>query len=294
LVTHADPSPQATETKTLDCVRKGLSLVAPSPELRDRRSSAAGRFPAKPPVSAARTRIVLLVLLAGVAPTAAAASSQVSQPTITLLSPGNGTVVEGSQGRTGVVTFRWQTAWAQPTSGTVTVTLRVATDPSLTQSVTTTSRSCPAEKVSCWTTVRPNRFYEGGRQYWQVSITGAATATSRTWMFLALPARPTPDRLRPRVQAYRGAARRGRKALFVARVADDHGEARMQVDLAYRNQLAFRTMTLLKPVRWGVRQQFDSRRPLPRSLPPGPYRLCVTAWDRTGNRAKSCARYFVR
>jgi hypothetical protein len=148
--------------------------------------------------------------------------------------------------------------------------------------------------VSCWTTVRPNRFYDGGRQYWQVSITGSATATSRTWMFLAVPARPTADRLRPRVQAYRGAARRGRKALFVARVADDRGEARMQVDLAYRNQLAFRTMTLLKPVRWSVQQRFDSRRPLPRSLPPGPYRLCVTAWDRTGNRAKSCARYFVR
>lgn len=247
------------------------------------------------PVSAARIRIVPLVLLAGLALTgAAAAPAQVAQPTITLLSPGNGTVVEGAQGRTGVVTFRWQSAWAQPTSGTVTVTHRVATDPTLTQSVTTTSRSCPAENVSCWTTVRPNRYYEGRRQYWQVSITGAATATSRTWMFLAVPARPTPDRLRPRVQAYGGAARRGRKALFVARVADDRGEARMQVDLAYRNQLAFRTMTLLKPVRWSVRQRFDSRRPLPHSLPPGPYRLCVTAWDRTGNRAKSCARYWVR
>jgi hypothetical protein len=60
------------------------------------------------------------------------------------------------------------------------------------------------------------------------------------------------------VQAYRGAARRrrGRKAVFVARVAGGRGEARMQVDLAYRNQLAFRTMTLLKPVRWSVRQRF--------------------------------------
>ena len=68
----------------------------------------------------------------------------------------------------------------------------------------------------------------------------------------------------------------------------------MQVDVAYRNQLAFRMMTLLKPVRWSARQRFDSRWPLPRSLTPRLYRLCVTAADRTGNGAKSCARYFIR
>jgi hypothetical protein len=247
------------------------------------------------PVSAARIRIVLLVLLAGLAPTAAAAAPEhVNQATITLLSPANGTLVEGAHGAKDVVAFRWRIDWAPPPAGTVTVTHRLATDATFTQGVTTTSRSCAAENVSCWTSVRPSRFYEGGRYYWQVSVAGAAAATSRTWMFQGVPARAGFDRLRPRVQAYRGAARRGRKAVFVARVADDHGEARMQVGLAYRNQLAFRTMTLLKPVRWSVRQRFDSRRPLPRSLPPGPYRLCVTAWDRTGNRARSCVRYDIR
>jgi hypothetical protein len=80
----------------------------------------------------------------------------------------------------------------------------------------------------------------------------------------------------------------------VARVADDRGEARMQVDLAYRYQLVFRTVTLLKPVLWSVRQRFDSRIRLARSLHPGDHRLCVTAWDRTGNRARSCARYVIR
>lgn len=251
---------------------------------------------AVPPVSAARIRIAVLVLLAGLAPTgAAAASTQATQPVITLLAPGNGTLVEGAQSATGVVTFRWQVDWAQPPSGgTVTVTHRVATDPTLTQGLTTTSRSCPAQNVNCWTSVRPSRFYEGGRYYWQVSVTGAAVATSRTWMFLGVAARPKPDRQRPRVRTYAGAARRGRKAVFVARVADDRGEARMQVDLSYRNQYVFRTMTLLKPVRWSVRQRFDSRAPLARSLAPGRYRLCVTAWDRTGNHAKSCARYLVR
>jgi hypothetical protein len=248
-----------------------------------------------PPVSAARIRIACIALLAGLALTgAAAAPAQLAQPTITLLSPGNGTVVEGAQGRSGAVTFRWRIDSAQPSAGTVTVTHRLARDPTLTQGLTTSTRTCPAENVNCWTTVRPGRFYEGGRYYWQVSVTGAAVATSRTWLFLGVAARATPDRQRPRVRAYAGTARRGRKALFVARVADDRGEARMQVDLAYRNQLVFRAMTLLKPVRWSVRQRFDSRAPLARSLHPGPYRLCVTAWDRTGNRAKSCARFLVR
>ena len=112
-------------------------------------------------------------------------------------------------------------------------------------------------------------------------------------MFLGVAARTGPDRQRPRVLAYRGAAKRSRKAVFVARVADDRGEARMRVDLAYRNQLVFRTMTLLKPVRWSVRQRFDSRVAIPRSQAPAAYRLCVTAWDRTGKQARSCARYLI-
>jgi hypothetical protein len=157
----------------------------------------------------------------------------------------------------------------------------------------TTTRNCPAGNMNCWTTFRPSSS-PVGRHYWRLSVTGAVTATSRTWMFLSVAPRAGADRARPRVRAYPGAARRGRKAVFVARVADDRGQARMRVDLAYRNQLVFRTMTLLKPVRWSVRQRFDSRAPLARSLAPGPYRLCVTAWDRTGNEARSCAVYRVR
>jgi hypothetical protein len=239
-------------------------------------------------VFAARTRIVLPVLLAGIAATGAgAAPGQVAQPAITLLSPGNGTLVEGA------VAFGWRVDSAANVSGAVTVTHQVASDIAITQEVTTTTRQCPAGNPNCWTTFRPSRSL-AGRRYWRVSLSGAATATSRTWMFMGGTARATPDRARPRVRAYPGAARRGRKAVFVARVADDRGEARMQVDLAYRNQPVFRTMTLLKPVRWSVRQRFDSRIRLARSLHPGSYRFCVTAWDRTGNRAKSCARYAIR
>ena len=238
-----------------------------------------------PLVFAAWIRIGLLAVLSGFAATALAAPPQAS---VTLLAPGNGTLVEGAP------TFRWRVDPAQPAAGgTVTVTHRVADDVAFTQNVTTTSRSCAVQNVNCWTSVAPRRSYSGP-QYWQVAVSGALTGTSRTWMFQRAAARLQPDRRRPRVLAYRGSATRGRKAVFVARVADDRGEARMRVDLLYRHQLVFRAMTLLKPVRWSVKQRFDSRVALQRSLVPGPYRLCVTAWDRTGNQARSCARYLVR
>lgn len=247
-------------------------------------------------MSTASIRLASTIVLAGLALTGvAAAPAQVAQPTITLLAPGNGALAEGAQSAVGAVTFRWRTDWPNPsTSGTVSVIHRLATDQALTQNVTTTSSSCPAQNINCWTSTRPSRFYEGGRYYWQVSVTGAATATSPTWMFMGVAARPKPDRMRPRVRAYPGTVTRGRKATFVARVADDRGEARMQVEFAYRNQLVVRAMSLLKPVRWSVRQRFDSRVRIPRTFPAGKYRLCVTAWDRTGNRAKSCAAYRVR
>jgi hypothetical protein len=238
-------------------------------------------------VSAARIRIGALVLFAGLAPAAIAAVP--GQPTVTLLAPANGVLVDGE-----APTFAWRIdAPSTPPSGTITVTHRVGTDLALTQDVTTTTRSCSASNLSCWTSFRPTRSY-AGRRYWQVSVSGAMTASSPRWMFQGVAKNPGLDRSRPAVRAYPGAGQRGRKAVFVARVADDRGEARMRVDLLYRNQLVIRAMTLLKPVRWSVKQRFDSRAPLARSLYPGAYRVCVTAWDRTGNQARSCARYLVR
>jgi hypothetical protein len=240
-------------------------------------------------VFAARNRALLLTVLGVCALVASAqAPAQAPQPAITLLSPGNGTLVEGA------VAFRWRIDSATPTAyGAVSVTHQVATDQTFTQGLVTTTRNCPAGNMNCWTTFRPNRSH-AGRHYWRVSVSGAATAASRTWMYLGVATRATPDRTRPRVRTSPGAAQRGRKAVFVVRVADDRGEARMRLDLAYRNQLVFRAMTLLKPVRWSVRQRFDSRAPLSRSLQPGRYRVCVTAWDRTGNEARSCAVYRIR
>jgi hypothetical protein len=244
-------------------------------------------------VLAAPNRIGLLALLAGLALTgSAAAPAQVARPTVSLLSPANGSFLEGAASTAASVTFTWRVDGVPGNApGTVTVTHRLATDPTFTSAVSTTSQTCSAQNVNCWASATPRRFYEGGRYYWQVTVSGAVNATSPTWMFLAAAARPKPDRQRPKVRALPGSAKRGRKAVFAARVADDRGEARLQVELLYRHQLVFRAMTLLRPVRWSVKQHFDSRTRIPRNLPPGGYRLCVTAWDRTGNHAKSCAAY---
>jgi hypothetical protein len=246
---------------------------------------------------AAPTRIGLLALLSGLALAgSAAAPAQVARPTVTLLAPGNGAFLEGAASTAASVTFTWRVDGLPVTAaeGNVTVTHRVATDPAFTTGVTTMSQTCPAQNVNCWTAATPRRLYEVGRHYWQVTLSGAVSATSPAWLFLAAAARPKPDLQRPKVKALAGTAKRGRKAIFAARVSDDRGEARLEVELLYRHQLVFRAMTLLRPVRWTVTQHFDSRRRLPRSLPAGRYRLCVTAWDRTGNRAASCAVYRLR
>ena len=239
-----------------------------------------------PPVSAARLTIGLSALLALAA--SASAPAQVSKASVTLLAPANGTHARGA------VAFRWRVDSDQAAAnGSVAVTHQFASDMAFTRNVTATARFCPAVNPNCWTAFAPPSALKG-RYYWRVSLTGTLTAMSETWMFQSVGGGFQPDQVRPRVKAFAGVGTRGRKAVFVARVADDSGEARLQVDLAYRNQLVFRTMTLLKPVRWSVRQRFDSRVPLSRSVAPGAYRLCVTAWDRTGNRAKSCARYVIR
>ena len=104
--------------------------------------------------AAATIRIALLVLLALVTSTAFAAPTP---PTVTLLTPGNGTLVEGAP------TFRWRIDSTAPAAGgTVTVTHRVGADVALTQNVTTTSRSCAVQNLNCWTASRHSRA-TGGR-----------------------------------------------------------------------------------------------------------------------------------
>jgi hypothetical protein len=240
--------------------------------------------------AAARAAPLLAVLaLAAAGPLpGVAGTNQTTAPRITLTAPTPGAQV------TGRVTFSWRVDWHQPpASGTVILVHRIGTDPGLTQNVTTSTYGCPVTDLSRCLSHSPNASYRG-RHYWQVSMVGAAEARSATWMFMGVEPRPAFDRSRPRVRTFWGSARRGKRAFFFAQVRDNLGEVRMLTVLIYRGLPVLEGNTPFKRVSWRARQRFHSQRPLSRRMPAGVYKICVTAWDRAGNKGRSCARYRIR
>lgn len=230
----------------------------------------------------------VVLALAGLLPAGTGAVAE-PPPKIVLVSPANGVLLERSY-----VTFAWRVEWPRPpASGTVEVTHRYAADRAFTREVTTASRTCPVTDVNCWTSYRPaGTFY--GRYYWQVSLAGAVQATSQTFLFTVVGPRKAIDRARPRVRAFGGTGRRGAVAYFTASVADNSGEVRLQAELTRRGLTVAQGMTGFVPSAPGARRRIRSSRPLPKTLQPGPHTLCMTAWDRAGNRGRACARYRVR
>ena len=234
---------------------------------------------------------VLLALAAiGLLPSGAGAGAEQSPAArVVLVSPANGALIQRSH-----VTFVWRVEWPRPpASGAVQVIHRYASDRAMTRQVSTTTRTCPAADVNCWTSHRPSETLYG-RYYWQVSLAGAVQATSMTHLLSVTGPRDEIDRTRPTVRALGGTGSRGRRALFSARVKDNSGEARLDAQLTHRGVPVVEGKTGFMPVTWAARRGMRSTRPLSRRLTPGVYRLCVTAWDRAGNRGRSCAQYRVR
>ena len=222
-----------------------------------------------------------------------AGTTLTTPPQITLLAPANGAVVESSAETPYPVEFKWSVDWSQPPASGVIISVKWATDPGFTQSVSGGNQFCPATNVNCWTSFHPNTKFEG-RYYWKVTIAGGEPAESATWMFTGVEAPPKPDRTRPYVRTFSGSAKRGKRAFFSARVRDNLGEARLRAVLSYRTLPVLDGRTQFTPVAWTVRTRFYSIRPLSRRLPAGIYKICITAWDRAGNQGRSCARYRVR
>jgi hypothetical protein len=220
---------------------------------------------------------------------AGAGSDQGPAARVVLVSPANGALIQRSH-----VAFVWRVDLPRPiTSGAVEVSHRYASDRAMTQQVSTTTRTCPATDVNCWTTHRPRETLYG-RYYWQVTLSGAVQASSTTHLLSVAGPRDALDRRRPSVRALGGSASRGRRALFLARVGDNSGEARLDAQLTHRGVPVVEGKAGFAPAAWLARRGIRSTRPLSRRLSAGAYLLCVTAWDRAGNRSQSCARYRVR
>jgi hypothetical protein len=212
------------------------------------------------------------------------------------VTPANGATVISSPELGLGATFGWRFDWRDaPASGTVLVVVRTGTDPDLTQNVVENRFACPVRSASCTTSFKPNRVYSG-QYYWRVSLSGAVRATSETWSFLGVRrgGAGVRDRTKPRVRALSGIAQRGQTAFFGARAGDDRGIVRLRASLLRRGHEVARATAAFRPVAWTRRQMLYTRRPLSRALAAGGHSLCVTAWDRAGNAARSCAPYRVR
>jgi hypothetical protein len=238
-----------------------------------------------PPRSLFAALFVLCALTLGTAEPAAAA------PNITLLAPSNGSTVTIQPGQ--FITYRWLVNWPDaPPQGIVTTSWELSTDPSFAPGETVTDgQSCPAQNYACWTSFAAPRAYGppyGRTFFWRIVFNGVPSAVGSFKVLLAR------DLVKPRVRAYGGSARRGTTAHFMARVADDRGPVRFRASLEWRGQpVMARSFPLLHAV-WTAPLDFWSARPLPRRMRPGRYQFCLTAWDQTGNRARSCAVYRIR
>jgi hypothetical protein len=228
------------------------------------------------------------VAVAAVTGSAGAAAT----PTITLLAPANGASVVSSA--TSRPTFSWKLDFPEPQQGRI--IWEIAADRGFSKDAETLSEFCQTD-VDCWTSVTPQEIWSPPRGhvwYWRVGFTSATvTVYSPTWSFSAL-ASVGPDRSAPHVLALPGSARRGSRAGVVARVADDRLFVRVAVTLVRSGRIRFGEKFNIASSRWTRPVTFRMRSPLPRSLPAGRYSACITASDRAGNHAKSCARYVVR
>jgi hypothetical protein len=248
---------------------------------------------------AAALRLAVTTALALVAVTSlfsGASGAQAPGTEVSLVTPPDGATVLTSAELGAGPTLGWRIAWgAAPPSGTVVTTVRVATDQELTQNAAENTFTCTVRSANCRSHFRPNRVYYG-RYYWRVTLSGAARATSPTWSFVGVRqgGGGGADRTKPRVRALAGVAQRGQTAFFSARVDDDRGFARLRATLTRGGHELARAVSPFRAVDWARRQTLFSARPLRRGLPTGTYRLCVTAWDRGGNAARSCAPYRVR
>jgi hypothetical protein len=237
------------------------------------------------------SRLLAFAALAVAAFALGSAEPAAAAPSVTLLAPSQGQTVTLQPNA--YITYRWQVSWPDaPPTGPVLIEWELSSEPSFGPGhIVGENQMCPAENYACWTTYTPPRVYGppyGRTFYWRVTFNGVRSAVGSFRVQLA------PDVVRPRVRAFAGSARRGTVARAFASVGDDRGAVRYRVTLARRGRAVLVGSFPFVDAVWGSRLEFRSAKPLPRSMPTGRYQFCITAWDRAGNRARSCALYRIR
>jgi hypothetical protein len=254
---------------------------------------------------------------------ASAPPADAAAPSIGLVTPANGSTVSSAT----PTSFTWHTTWDAPEA--TTVTWQVSPSPAFDQNVTQQSRSCPASDPNCFALFQLtlSAAPAGTLWYWRVTLTtSAGPVSSPTWMVVAkladadgdgvedsLDNCPSvrnpdqrdsnhdgkgdacqPDRVKPRIKVYPGAAVRGRRLFLKFRAADDRDLLRFRVTLQYHGRLAMWADFGFAQMSWDARATFYTKKALPRRVPAGRYLACVTAWDKAANQAKGCATYLIR
>jgi hypothetical protein len=248
-------------------------------------------------------RRFLLVLVAALA-TASAASADGTAPTVTLLSPANGTSVtlDGKH----ATTFSWNVAFAQPQTESTTITFMVSADPTFQGPHYTESRSCATETPACFTTTAlqgtswinaatgsnglPSRPLT---LYWHVSVawqSGQAFANSANGVLNGVPGI---DKTAPRIAVKGTTVRRGSRARVTFQLADDSGVVTAKARLLYHGKTLLSSTKTFTDVDWANVYVFWFD--VPRSgVPTGKYSACVRATDMHGNSAQRCAVVRIR
>jgi len=251
-----------------------------------------------------RDRRILIPLLAAAAlllPGSAGARSA-GDPTITLLTPANGSTVYSAIWMSTYPTFTWRIDWpdvaASTTNATVLVSVTTATDQWFTQGVTQENHMCPIQNLNCWS-YAPHAVWgndapaKGNTWYWRV---GVDTDHGFVYQSASFVAKPPPDTTPPRVRALVGSARRGDRPEIDIRATDTpQPEVKFRVSITGHGRTLLSGTSDFEKVSWDTVASFTTLDAIPRSTPAGRYSLCVVGYDHAGHKSpRSCAAFTVR
>ena len=247
-------------------------------------------------------RIIPVLLAALVIASAAAADG--GAPTVTLLSPANGTTLtlDGKHD----TAFSWRIDFAQQPTAPTGITFTVSVDPTFLGPHYTESRSCDSSNAACFTstTLTGTSWINAATGsnglpsrpvtlYWRVSVdwqSGQPPATSANGL---LNGAPGLDKTPPRIAVKGTTVKRGSRARVTFQIADDSGTVTAKARLVYRGRTLLSTTKTFTDVDWANVYVFWFD--VPRTgVPTGRYSACVRGTDLHGNSAQRCATVTIR